>query len=248
MAGSSRMRPRRIVSLALAAVLSAVPVPMVHAQFGGVVYDPANYRQNFMTAVRSYTQIIRQAQQLRNEANMLINQAKHLSRLDLNSVNDLNRILGEIAYLNNQAENVAYDVNRTRLLIRQHYPETYDGMSDDELTVQAEEQFQMSERAHSEAMLMQSKMVESLRDDRVLLSQLMNKSHASVGELQATQSTNQLMGLLVKQSMQAQQMQITQSRADSLEATRQLALEKEARARRRLFMGDPGDAYSGGTP
>ena len=179
---------------------------------------------------------------------MLINQAKHLSRLDVNSAADLNRILNEIAYLNNQAENVAYDVNRTRQLIREHFPETYEGMSQNELTIQAEAQFAMSERAQSEAMLMQSKMVESLQGDRALLGQLMNKSHASVGELQATQSTNQLMGLLVKQSMQAQQMQVTQSRAASLEATRQLAIEKEARARRRLFMGNRDSAYSGGTP
>ena len=114
--------------------------------------------------------------------------------------------------------------------------------------VQAEAQFQMSERAQNEAMLMQSKMVESLEADQALLGQLMNSSHGAVGELQATQSTNQLMGLLVKQSMQAQQMQITQARASSLEATRQLALEKEARARRRLFMGRASDAYSGGTP
>ena len=48
--------------------------------------------------------------------------------------------------------------------------------------------------------------------------------------------------------MQAQQMQVTQSRAASLEATRQLAIEKEARARRRLFMGNRDSAYSGGTP
>jgi P-type conjugative transfer protein TrbJ len=222
--------------------------PASYAQFGGIVYDPANYKQNFYTAVRSYTQIIRQAQQLRNEANMLINQAKHLSRLDINSATDLNRILNEIAYLNRQAENVAYDVNRTRELIRQHFPESYDDLSQDELMVQAEAQFQMSERAQNEAMLMQSKMVESLEADQALLGQLMNSSHGAVGELQATQSTNQLMGLLVKQSMQAQQMQITQARAGSLEATRQLALEKEARARRRLFMGRANDAYSGGTP
>ena len=114
--------------------------------------------------------------------------------------------------------------------------------------VQAELQFEMSERAQNDAMLMQSKMVESLQEDSVLLSQLMNTSHSSVGELQATQSTNQLMGLLVKQSMQAQQMQITQARANSLETSRQLALEKEARARRRLFMGRADGAYSGDTP
>lgn len=241
-------RRRRIISLAFAAALTMAHTPIANAQFfGGIVYDPTNYYQNFQTAVHNYSQLIRQAQQLRNEANMLINQAKHLSKLDINSVNDLNRILGEIAYLNSQAENVAYDVNRTRQLLKENYPETYEGMSQDELIVQAEAQFQMSERAHSEAMVMQSKMVESLQEDRVLLSQLMNKSHGSVGELQATQSTNQLMGLLVKQSMQAQQMQITQARADSLDAARRMALEKEARARLKLFMGSADEAYTGGT-
>ena len=241
-------RCRRIISLTLAVLFSLAHTPLASAQFfGGIVYDPSNYAQNFRTAVHNYTQLIRQAQQLQNEANMLINQAKHLSKLDINSVNDLNRILNEIAYLNNQADNVAYDVNRTRQLIREHFPDTYEGMSQDELTVQAEQQFAMSERAHSEAMLMQSKMVESLDSDRVLLGQLMNSSHGSVGELQATQSTNQLMGLLVKQSMQGQQMQISQSRASSLEAARQLAIEKEARARRKLFLGEADSAYSGGT-
>ena len=241
-------RRRRIISLALAAVLSLSHVPTAHAQFGGIVYDPANYVQNFYTAVRSYTQIIRQAQQLRNEANMLINQAKHLSKLDINSATDLNRILNEIAYLNTQAENVAYQVNRTRQLVQEHYPEDYSGMSDDEVFAQAEAQWQMSRRAYNDAMVMQSKMVESLETDRGVLNQLMNKSHGAVGELQATQSTNQLMGLLVKQSMQAQQMQVTQSRADSIEAARRLAIEKESRVRIRNFMGSADTAYSGGTP
>ena len=241
-------RRRRIVSLVLASALALSHTPVAHAQFGGVVYDPANYVQNFYTAVRSYTQIIRQAQQLRNEAAMLINQGKHLATLDLNSVNDLNRILNEIAYLNTQAENVAYDVNRTRELVRQHYPEDYSGMSDDEVMVAAEEQWQMSRRAYNDSMIMQSKMVQSLETDRAMLSQLMNSSHGAVGELQATQSTNQLMGLLVKQSMQAQQMQITQSRADSIEAARRLAIEKESRVRMNSFMGDADAAYNGGAP
>jgi len=178
---------------------------------------------------------------------MLINQGKHLAKLDLNSVNDLNRILGEIAYLNTQAENVAFEVSRTRQLVQQHYPADYSDMSDDEVMAAAEAQWQMSRRAYNESMVMQSKMVQSLETDRAMLGQLMNKSHGAVGELQATQSTNQLMGLLVKQSMQAQQMQITQARADSIEAARRLAIEKESRVQMRSFMGDPNAAY-GGTP
>ena len=94
MAGRRRINTR-IISLTLAVVLTMAHTPAVSAQFfGGIVYDPSNYAQNFRTAVHNYTQLIRQAQQLQNEANMLINQAKHLSKLDVISANDLNRIFG----------------------------------------------------------------------------------------------------------------------------------------------------------
>jgi len=237
---------RSFFALLIAVIIGAGYAPFANAQFGGIVYDPANYRQNFMTAVRSYTQIVRQGQQLRNEANMLINQAKHLSKLDLNSVNDLNRILSEIAYLNAQADNVAYEVGRTRQLVKEYFPQSYEDFSEDELMVRAEQQWQMSQRAYNDAMVMQSKMVESLESDRVILGQIMNKSYGSVGELQATQSTNQLLGLLIKQSMQAQQMQITQARAGSIDAARRIATEEESRILHQRFVGS-NSAYSGGT-
>ena len=247
MARRSRIMTR-LMTGTMIAVMGLSYAPVASAQFGGIVYDPANYKQNFYTAVSSHTQIIRQAVQLRNEAQMLINQAKHLSKLDVNAAADLNRILSEIAYLNAQAENVAYEVGRTRQLVKEQYPETYKGMTEDQFYVRAEENWQMSRSAYNDAMIMQSKMVESLEDDRIVLNNLTNKSHGAVGELQATQSTNQLIALLIKQSMQAQQMQVTQARAASLESTRQLALEKESRARMKLFMGSPDSAYGGGTP
>ena len=36
-------RRRRIISLAIAAALTLTHTPAVHAQFGGVVYDPVSY-------------------------------------------------------------------------------------------------------------------------------------------------------------------------------------------------------------
>lgn len=234
----------KLLSGAMIAVMGLSYAPMASAQFGGIVYDPANFKQNFYTAVRSHTQIIRQAAQLRNEAQMLINQAKHLSKLDVNAAADLNRILSEIAYLNAQAENVAYEVGRTRQFVKEQYPETYKGMTEDQFYVRAEENWQMSRSAYNDAMIMQSKMVESLEDDRTVLNNLTNKSHGAVGELQATQSTNQLIALLIKQSMQAQQMQVTQYRADSIENARRLASEKEARERLKNFVGS-NSAYGG---
>lgn len=57
----------RLMTGAMVAVMGMSYAPFASAQFGGIVYDPANYKQNFYTAVRSHTQIIRQAAQLRNE-------------------------------------------------------------------------------------------------------------------------------------------------------------------------------------
>ena len=69
---------------ALALGLSAVTVtmtltaPPAHAI---TVFDPANYSQNLLTAVRSLQQISNQIQQLANEAQMLVNQAQNLTSL-----------------------------------------------------------------------------------------------------------------------------------------------------------------------
>ncbi len=246
MARRSRVTSR-MVTATMAVIMGLSHVPTAQAQFGGIVFDPNNYRQNLISAIHNHTSIVRQAIQLRNEAQMLINQAKHLSKLDVNSVPELNRILSEIAYLNAQAENVEYEVARTRQLVKEQYPDTYDGMSEDEFIVRAENNWQMSRSAYNDAMIMQSKMVESLESDRAVLSNLTNKSHGAVGELQATQSTNQLIALLIKQSMQAQQMQVTQARAESVERARQLAAEKESLERLKSFVGS-NSAYAGGTP
>jgi len=132
-------------------------VPASHAQFGGVVYDPANFKQNFLTAVRSYTALLRQAQQLRNEAQMLINDAKQLSRLDFNAQSRLITILDEITRLNQQAENVAYEVSRTKQIVRETYPETYEDFTEDEMVIRAEEQWQMSRRAYNDTRMQSSK-------------------------------------------------------------------------------------------
>jgi len=242
-------RRRRIITIVAIAVLGLTHTPVANAQFfGGIVYDPTNYAQNFRTAVHNHAQLIRQGIQLRNEATMLINQGKHLFKLDINAAAELNRLLSEIAYINSQAEHVAYEVSRTRELLRQQYPDSHDGLSDDELVAQAEQQFENSQKAYHESMLMQSKLIESIETDRAMLGELLNTSHNSVGELQASKTTNQLIGLLVKQLMQAQQLQVTQSRAESIEAARLIAIQSESRARTQNFLGSPNDAYSGGNP
>lgn len=240
-------RRRRIIMCACVALLSVGNASLSHAQFGGIVYDPRNHLENRLTALRTYTQILQQADQLRNEAQMLINDARNLRNLDFDTSTELLGILNEIAHLNSQAQNVAYETEQTRVLVQEHYPETYEQYSHEEFAVRTETQWQMSRSAFNQSMVMQSKLVESISKDRDLLGQLMSKSQSAAGGLQATQSTNQLLALLIKLSLQAQQMQITQSRAESIEQARRIAIEKESREQLKTFLGSD-TAYTGGHP
>ncbi len=52
------------------------------------------------------------------------------------------------------------------------------------------------------------------------------------------QATNQLLALQSRQTIQAQQLQITQDRATALEQARQVAVQERAREVRRRFQGE----------
>jgi conjugal transfer/entry exclusion protein len=75
-------------SLAMGLLTASTP-----AQAQISVFDPTNYSQNLLTAARTLTQINNQIQSLQNEAAMLINQAKNLSRIDFPQLQQLNQNL-----------------------------------------------------------------------------------------------------------------------------------------------------------
>jgi P-type conjugative transfer protein TrbJ len=60
------------------------------------VFDGANYSQNLLTAIRTLQMINNQVRQLQNEAQMLINMARHLERLDYSSLSQLNQAINQI--------------------------------------------------------------------------------------------------------------------------------------------------------
>ncbi len=87
-------------------------------------------------------------------------------------------------------------------------------------------------------MQVQAQSSQNLKDDEGVLADLVDKSQSAVGALQAMQSTNQLLALQAKQSIQTQRLQLTQDRAASLELARQAAATERAREVRRRFIGE----------
>ena len=72
---------------------------------------------------------------------------------------------------------------------------------------------------------MQAQGAQNLASDENSLATLVQQSQGAVGILQAAQATNQLLALQSRQSIQEQQLRLTQDRSAALEQARAVAAE-----------------------
>jgi P-type conjugative transfer protein TrbJ len=224
-------------SLLAAAAASLIALaPAAHAQW--VVVDPTNLVQNLMTAANTLEQINNQILQLENEAQMLRNEARNLTSLDFSALDSLRSALSATNQLIQQAQGLAFNVSQMESEFQRLYPNAYTAAaSGSQMAADARTRWQNSLEALRTATKVQSQAVQNFASDEQALTSLVNRSQSASGALQAMQATNQLLALQSRQSMQAQQLQITQDRAAALEQARQVAVQERAREVRRRFQG-----------
>ncbi|WP_398494390.1 P-type conjugative transfer protein TrbJ [Variovorax sp.] len=229
------IRPRPLLASLAAAALIALPCA-VRAQW--VVVDPTNLIQNLMTAANTLEQISNQVKQLQNQADMLRNQEKHLASLGFSALPELKATLSAANRLIQQGSGLAFDVSRMQAEFARLYPQGYDaGVPGLRMAQDARERWQMALEALRTATQVQSQAVQNFGSDERALTDLVTQSQSASGALQATQATNQLLALQARQSIQTQQLQLTQDRAVALEQARQLAVQERGREVRRRFQG-----------
>ena len=236
----------RLIALATASALAFGAVQPAHALFGvgDIVLDPTNLVQNTMTAARTLEQINNQIRQLQNEAQMLINQARNLASLPFNVVNRLRSNLDTTRQLIAQARGLAFDIQNMDQQFAQLYPDQYaTSVSGNQMFQDAHQRWQNTLQGLQTAMRMQAQVSQNLNQDEGVLADLVDQSQSATGALQAMQATNQLLALQAKQSIQTQQLQLTQGRAASLELARQAAAVERGREVTRRFIGN-GTAYT----
>ncbi|USP11857.1 P-type conjugative transfer protein TrbJ [Aeromonas dhakensis] len=227
----------RVLSVSLAAALAgSLMLAQPAAAFTFV--DPVNLVQNTLTAIRTLEQINNQINQLQNEAQMLMNQSRNLATLDFNIVNRLRSTLATTERLIAEAQGLAYDVQSMDREFARLYPDQYAAtVSGNQMMRDAQERWKNSLNGLHTAMRMQAQVSQNLAQDESALADLISRSQSATGALQAMQAANQLLALQAKQSIQAQQLQITQDRAAALELARQAAATEHAREVRRRFLG-----------
>lgn len=220
-------------TLAPATILTVTPAQAVP------VFDSANYSQNLLTAARTLQQINQQIQSLQNEAQLLANQRKHLSKIDFPQMSALEQRLQQIDRLMGQAQGIDFRVDRLDEQFRQAFPASFEHLARRDSRIAAAKQRLESEMAaFRQAMGVQSGIVENVRDDAEALKAIVDRSQGAEGGLQAAQATNQLLALAAKQQFQIQQLMAAQFREQTLERAKRAQIEREARESTRRFLGD----------
>jgi P-type conjugative transfer protein TrbJ len=230
-----------IGSLTMGISVSSIPA---RAQLGGVVFDPRNYSQNILTAARTLQQINNQIQSLQNEAAMLINQGKNLSRIDFPQLQAITQTLQQVDQLMGQAQAIKFQVSGLDQQFGRLFPKDFgQALRTDQQVIGARSRLDASMDAFRHTMTVQAQVTENVSVDARTLAEIVSRSQGAEGALQVSQATNQLLALTAKQQFQIQSLMAAQYRADTIEAARRVQAEQEARAATKKFLGT-GQAYT----
>jgi len=222
-------------------VLKSGTVPVAAAT---VVFDPLNYEENLLSAIRALEQIQNQVKQLANEAKVLMNMDKELTGLGSSISGDLTSQLSEIKSLIDKADGIAFSVTETETAYKTLFPQSYNqALTGDESLKAAETRWDETLSAFKRAMSLEATIVEGNDADSSQLSDLLGKSAAAIGNLQVQQAGNELIGLNIKQGIELQTLLAAEARAKALDQARTLSAQEEARLRFKSFLGD-GTAYT----
>jgi P-type conjugative transfer protein TrbJ len=240
-----RARLRRFLTIVLVLALAIVIAINGSKRLGAqIVFDPSNYSQNVLTAARSLEQINNQIRALENQAQMLINQAKNLTSLPTSIAGQLAADLQQIDSLISQAKDISFNVQKATSEFERLYPRQYSaGVSSDRMVQDATARWDNTYQAFRQTLLTQATIASAIDQDGQRLRTLMANSLGAVGALQAQQSTNELLALQVKQSLQAQTLAAMQARANALKSAEEQASAAAAQERFVRFIGDS-RAYS----
>ena len=228
---------------ASAALFAAVAVTEVHAL---TVFDPVNYQQNLLSAVRALEGIQNQVRQLQNEAAQLLRMDRNLLSLSGSISPDLQRTLSTLQTRIGEGEALALKVQETEAGYARLYPTSFpDALSSNDVVRTARSRWEEAYGSFKRAAVMQGQVREATEADSLLLDQILARSSAAAGSLQVGQAGNELAALHIKQSLQLQLLLAAQARAETSERARDLVAQETARTQFKTFLGD-GRAYTRG--
>ena len=226
----------------IAAILSIALVLTMGSSTAQIqVFDPSNYAQNLQTAANTLKQINNQLTALQNQTQMLLNQARHLTSLPLSLVGAIDQTFTQTQNILRNVDRIAYDVQAIGQAFA-NYRHFNASQSDQQLIALAQGRWQTSLSAFQHSLNVGATTVGNLSATQTQTGTLVGASQSAVGQLQATQAGNQLLGVQSRQLSDLTALMAAQSRAEALELARKAAAEDQAREQTSRFLNN-GQTY-----
>ncbi len=165
---------------AVGSLIMGVSVPSTPAHAQLTVFDPGNYSQNILTAARTLQQVNNQIQSLQNQATMLINQAKNLSRIDFPQLQAITQTLQQIDRLMARHRRSSSRVSGLDQQFSQLYPSDFgQALRTNQQVIGARSRLDASMDAYHHTMTVQAQVVENVSADAQALSDIVSRSQGA---------------------------------------------------------------------
>ncbi len=190
---------RAVGALSLLPLTTLMPSSTASAY---VVFDPSNFGQNILQAIRLLQSNVNEARQIANQVMSLANDARNLASLPFDVINDysnqFNRLFTTVGTINGLMQNLTNLESRFEEL----YPDLqnqWDPVSRQSMADDMKKWLTATRETMLGAAKTGAQVLESLPQTQAQLAQLMSSSQGAVGILQATQAGTQIAGTIAGQ-------------------------------------------------
>ena len=226
---------RQVLGVGLALVIGLSPTA-THAL---TLFDPLNYEQNLLSAIRALDTVENQVRQLQNQAQALARMDRNLLPQSGSIGPQLQTTLSSLRAQVAQGEALALTVRETDAAYQRLFPTAFsDALTGNEAIGAAKSRWDEAYASFKRAALLQGQVADAVGSDGRLLDDILGRSQSSLGALQASQAGNELTALGVKQALQLQTLIAAQYRAETTDRARSIVAQEEARQRFQQFLGD----------
>jgi P-type conjugative transfer protein TrbJ len=217
-----------VVAGALALGITGAVIGVHPAAGSMIVYDPNNYSQNLLQAIRALDQLRTMTRQLEAELRMI-------QSLGTTKREDVQSVMRKMESLLYQTNGLGFDLERIGDDFELLYPEEYDSENYRRIAAQAERWTAQNRAAVRESMSTTSLAAENLARHDQRLQELLAASDSAVGTTAAIQAGNQILASLSAQIADMGALIIAQNRAVDSKAAEEEARKVQQDALEQMF-------------
>ena len=187
------MNRRHFISMGTLGIFAAFTIPTQAKAF--VVFDPSNFAQNVLSAIRALTSNINEARMIANEVISLSNEAKNLTSLPFDIIQEYNSQFSDLFTAVGSVNGLMQNLQTLQSQFESLYPDfsqIYDPVSRSSMATDMEKQIQTTREMMLGASQTGAQVLQNLPTTQAQLDRLLSDSQGAVGILQATQAGNQI--------------------------------------------------------